>query len=57
MTSVLQVRPGTIVPVVTALVQTTPNLVALNNRHFIMLMDSGPGIWTEPGREWLASVL
>lgn len=56
MTSLLQVMPGTIVPVITALLQTTPNLVALNNRYFIMLVDSGPGIWTGPGREWLASL-
>lgn len=49
--------PGTVVPVITALFQTTPNLVALNNRHFIMLVDSGLGIWTGPGKEWLASVL
>lgn len=38
-------------------VTNAPNLVALNNRHFIMFMDSGSGIWPGPGRAGLVPVL
>lgn len=55
MTSVLQIMPSTVVLGIMAVYPATPNLVSLNNNHFIMLMNSGPGIWTGHGREWFVS--